>query len=232
VEIRKGVSDPDMGHPSGWPGGYEYTWFRRAADRPGACLPYEPLGRVPVLNPAEESASPSRCPPDLVVMKPVTPSLLQRVFGFVARSTIIHVLSYLIVGMASYYLVVRHYWTGDRALPWLRDPEAEFVQRWFLPAQFARGVLYGIALFPLREPLLRMKRLGGLVVASLLLLVGSIAGISGIIEDWVYTTTFHLGLFLAHLPEVVIQTLLYGYLLLAWEGRVESRRRTRGARLS
>jgi hypothetical protein len=51
-----------------------------------------------------------------------------------------------------------------------------------------------------------------------------VAGISGVIEDWVYSTTFHLGLFLAHLPEVVVQTLLYGYLLLAWERRKESAR--------
>jgi hypothetical protein len=28
VEIREGVSDPDMGHPWGW--AYRYTWFRRA----------------------------------------------------------------------------------------------------------------------------------------------------------------------------------------------------------
>ena len=62
---------------------------------------------------------------------------------------------------------------------------------------------------------------GGSAIASLLLLIGLIAGISGVIEDWVYPTIFHAGLFFAHLPEVVIQTLLYGYLLLAWERRRE-----------
>jgi hypothetical protein len=67
-------------------------------------------------------------------------------------------------------------------------------------------------------------RWGGLVIASILLLIGTIAGISGVIEDWVYSTTFHLGLFSAHLPEIVVQTILYGYLLLAWERRVEKRR--------
>lgn len=61
------------------------------------------------------------------------------------------------------------------------------------------------------------------MVASLLLLIGTVAGISGIIEDWVYSTTFHPGLFLAHLPEIVVQTLLYGYLLLAWERHVQKR---------
>jgi hypothetical protein len=31
VEIREGVSDPDMRHPWGW--AYKYTWFRRAPNR-------------------------------------------------------------------------------------------------------------------------------------------------------------------------------------------------------
>jgi hypothetical protein len=136
---------------------------------------------------------------------------------------VLHVLTYVAVGAASYWLVARQYWTGPEALPWLRDPEAEFVQRWFLPAQVVRGALYGVALFPLRGALLNLGRLGGLVIASLLLLIGAVAGISGVIEDWVYSTTFHFGLFLAHLPEIVLQTLLYGYLLLAWERRAAMR---------
>jgi hypothetical protein len=90
-----------------------------------------------------------------------------------------------------------------------------------MPAQVVRGALYGMALLPLRRALLALGAWGGAVIASLLLLIGLIAGISGVIEDWVYTTTFHAGLFLAHLPEVVVQTLLYGYLLLAWERRRE-----------
>jgi hypothetical protein len=140
--------------------------------------------------------------------------------GFVWRSTVLHVLTYFVIGAASYWLVARQYWTGPAALPWLRDPEGDFVPRWVIPAQVVRGALYGVALFPLRRALLAMGAWrGGSVIASLLLLIGLIAGISGVIEDWVYTTTFHPGLFLAHLPEVVLQTLLYGYFLLAWEHR-------------
>ena len=141
--------------------------------------------------------------------------------GFVSRSTVLHVVTYFVIGAASYWLVARRYWTGPEALPWLRDPEGDFVQRWFMPAQVVRGALYGVALFPLRKALLAMGAWGGPVIASLLLLIGLIAGISGVIEDWVYSTTFHAGLFFTHLPEVVVQTLLYGYLLLAWERRRE-----------
>lgn len=147
---------------------------------------------------------------------------LRAFVGFAVRSTVLHVLTYFVIGAVSYWLVARRYWTGSEALPWLRNPEGEFVQRWFLPAQIVRGVLHGVVLFPLKGTLLDMRRSGGLVIASVLLLIGSIAGISGIIEDWVYSTTFHFGLFMAHLPEIVLQTLVYGYLLLAWERRVEA----------
>jgi hypothetical protein len=141
--------------------------------------------------------------------------------GFVGRSTVLHVGTYVVIGAASYWLVAKDYWTGPEALPWLRDPEGDFVQRWFLPAQVVRGALYGLALLPLRRALLGMGAWGGSVIASLLLLIGMVAGINGVIEELVFGTTFHAGLFLAHLPEVVVQTLLYGYLLLAWERRAE-----------
>ena len=149
---------------------------------------------------------------------------LIRFAGWTIRSTVLHVVTYVAIGALSYWLVARHYWVGPDALPGLRDPEGAFVQRWFLPAQVVRGVLHAIVLFPFRSTLLDMRRSGGVVIAALLLVIGSIAGISGAIEGWVYTTTFHFGLFMAHLPEVVVQTLLYGYLLLAWERRAERRR--------
>lgn len=155
---------------------------------------------------------------------PQTPGLIRRFVGFTLRSTVLHVLTYLVIGAASFWLVARPLWTGPDRLPWLRDPEGDFVQRWFLPAQVVRGVLQAAALFPLRGALIEMGRWGGLAIASLLILIGSIAGISGAVETWVYSTTFHTGLFLAHLPEVVLQTLLYGYLLLAWERRAEAKR--------
>ena len=148
---------------------------------------------------------------------------LRSSIGFIFRSAVLHVLTYYVIGAASYWLVARRYWTGPDALPWVRNPEGAFVQRWQLLAQIVRGALHGIALVPLKEALLGMGRWGGLVVASLLLLIGSVAGTSGLIEAWLYTTTFHMGLFVAHLPEIVVQTLLYGYLLLAWERRVSKR---------
>lgn len=161
-------------------------------------------------------------------MSPGTPGFMRRFVGFVLRSTVLHVVTYFVIGAASYWLVARRFWSGSEALPWLRDPQGEFVQHWFLPAQLVRGVLHGAILYPLRGALLGMGRWGGLMIAGILLVIGTVAGISGSIEAWVYSTTFHLGLFLAHLPEIVLQTILYGYLLLAWERRVSRRQEVAG----
>jgi hypothetical protein len=139
--------------------------------------------------------------------------------GFAVRLTAVHILTYMVIGGISYWLIARKYWVGPARVPGLNDPTGDFVQRWLLPAQILRGFIYAVALYPLRRALLGMGRWGGLVVASLMLLVGSIAGISGFIESCVYMADPHVALFLVHLPEVVIQSLLFGYLLLWWERR-------------
>lgn len=90
---------------------------------------------------------------------------------------------------------------------------------WILPDQILRGILYGLALFPIRDALVDLGRWGGLVVASLLLIIGQIAGISGVIEGWVFIMTANLPVFFATLPEVIVQTLAFGYWLLYWEKR-------------
>ena len=140
--------------------------------------------------------------------------------GFTFRLTAVHILTYLVIGGLYYWLIAKKYWTGPKKLPGLRDPSGEFVQRWFLPAQILRGSIYAVALYPLRRAFLDLGRWGGPVIASLMLLIGCIAGISGFIESCVYTADPHVELFLAHLPEVVIQSLLFGYLLVYWERRV------------
>ena len=154
-------------------------------------------------------------------MKTTQRNILRVLVGFTFRSTVLHIITYLVVGGLSYHFLTHRYWEGPDALPGFRNPRSAHVMHWFLPAQIARGILYGLVLFPLRRELLDMKHWGGFVIGSILFMIGSVIGISGAIEGWVYVTNFHLSLFLASLPEVVIQTFLYGYLLLAWERRIE-----------
>lgn len=139
--------------------------------------------------------------------------------GFTFRSTVLHVLTYMVIGSLAFHFMTHHY---DETATEMRDVHSPHVMHWFFLAQIVRGILYGIVLFPLRRPLLDMGRWGGLMIGNILFMISSIVGINGVIEAWVYTH-FNPYLFLAHLPEVVIQTTLFGYLLLAWERRVEKR---------
>jgi len=150
------------------------------------------------------------------------------IVGFVSRSTLLHLVTYLVIGALSYRLFAHRMWEGDTAVPGLRDPHSQFVQMWIIPAQIFRGALHGFVFLPLRRTLLDMKH-GGLLIASILLLIGSIGGINGAVEMLIYTTGFNLQLFFAHLPEIIIQTILFGYLLLAWERRAEKKRGMRVA---
>ena len=147
-------------------------------------------------------------------------SVVRALMGFSLRSSVVHTVTYFVVGALAFRFMTHTY---DEAAPGMRDVHGGFVMRWFLPAQIVRGLLLGFVFFPLRTALLDMRGLGGLVVAGVLVMIGCIVGINGAIESWVYSTRFDLGLSLVHLPEVIIQTLLYGYLLLAWERRVEKR---------
>jgi len=126
----------------------------------------------------------------------------------------------MVVGALAFHFMTHH---TDETAPGIQDLHGPHVMHWFIPAQFVRGILHGFVLFPLRRALLDMKRWGGLVVGSILVMVGSVIGISGAIEAWVYSTGFNPAIFLVHLPEVVIQTILFGYWLLAWERRVEKK---------
>jgi hypothetical protein len=151
-------------------------------------------------------------------MKSTQRSFLRVLAGFTFRSTLLHVITYMVIGGLAFHFMTHRY---DEASAGMQDVHGQHVMHWFFVAQIIRGILHGLVLFPLRRALLDMKRWGGLVVGSILFMFGSVIGISGGIESWVYSTHFNLDLILVHLPEVVIQTVLYGYLLLAWERRVE-----------
>ncbi|MFZ6780191.1 hypothetical protein ACO0LD_25440 [Undibacterium sp. Ji83W] len=141
--------------------------------------------------------------------------------GFIARTTLLHLLTYLIIGAISYRLYAYRMWEGEHAVPGLRDPHSQFVQTWILPTQLLRGILHGIIFLPLRQNLLKQGKWGGLIIASILIFIGAVGGINGAMEALVYTTGFNLELFLTHFPEIVVQTLLFAYLLLAWEARID-----------
>jgi hypothetical protein len=106
---------------------------------------------------------------------------------------------------------------GGPAMQTYMKPPSEFGP-WVIPSQILRGLILAVALYPFLGRILELKRWGWLSVSSLYLLIGTIAGSGGVIEHIVFTTT-PVFFTLATLPEIVVQGLMFGYLLVFWERR-------------
>jgi hypothetical protein len=68
--------------------------------------------------------------------------------------------------------------------------------------------------YPLRETLYGMGRLGGLFVAGLMVGIGCLAGFNGLMENLIFYRNVSLYLYYIHIPEILAQTLLFGYSLM------------------
>ena len=144
----------------------------------------------------------------------------QTIRGFVqfsVRLTLSHFGSYVLVGGVSYLLIMRHCWGNIPANTGLRDITSAHVQFWIWPAQLLRGLILAGVFYPLRAALLGMGRWGGLAVAGAMIGIGCLAGFNGLIEDLIFYHNVSLYLYYIHIPEVLAQTLLFGYLLMWWE---------------
>lgn len=148
-------------------------------------------------------------------------SALNSFVRFYRRVALAHVCSYVLVGGVSYMLIMRYCWGAIPANAGLRDITGSHVQFWIWPAQFIRALILAAVLYPLREALLRMGKLGGLFVAGLMVGIGCLAGFNGLIEDLIFYHNVSLYLYYIHIPEISAQTLLFGYSLM-WLERTAS----------
>jgi len=66
-----------------------------------------------------------------------------------------------------------------------------------------------------------MGRTAGLAIAGVMLGIGCLAGFNGLIEDLIFYKNVSLYLYCVHIPELLAQTLAFGYLLMKWERAAE-----------
>jgi hypothetical protein len=139
-------------------------------------------------------------------------------FGrFFARLTACHMVTYFVVGALAYFAF--DYATAFRSehfACWMRPTTSKWVA--VGPAlQWIRGLVFAAALFPFRHVFLETGR-GWLKLWGLLLglaILGTAGPAPGSIEGLIYTTIPPLDQIIG-LREVVVQTLLFSYLLVAW----------------
>ena len=137
---------------------------------------------------------------------------------FYARVATAHFLSYVVVGAISYVLIMRACLPRVPADVGLREITSTHVQTWLWPAQFVRALVIAAALYPIRDALARAGRWAGLTIAGLMVGIGCLAGFNGLIEDLIFYRNVSLYLYYIHIPEVLCQTVAFGYLL-AWMER-------------
>ncbi len=142
---------------------------------------------------------------------------------FYMRMTMAHVLTYVVIGGFSYMLIMRHCWANFPADLSLRDITGSHVQFWLWPAQFIRSLVLAAVFYPLRETLLRKGRFGGLLVAGIMVGIGCLAGFNGLIENLIFYRNVSLYLYYVHIPEILAQTLAFGYFLVWLEKAAEQR---------
>ena len=136
---------------------------------------------------------------------------------FYARVALAHFVSYVVIGAISYMLIMRYCLPLVPAEVGLRPITSTHVQVWLWPMQFARALILAAVFYPLRETLLRAGRLGGLLVAGIMIGIGCLAGFNGLLENLIFYRNVSLYLYYIHIPEISAQTLCFGYLLMALE---------------
>ena len=141
---------------------------------------------------------------------------------FYCRVAVTHFVSYVVVGAVSYMLIMRYCLPRVPAEAGLREITSAHVQMWLWPAQLVRALVLAASLYPLRETILRAGRLGGLLVAGLMIGIGCLGGFNGLIENLIFYHNVSLYLYYIHIPEILGQTLVFGYSL-AWMERMASR---------
>lgn len=143
-------------------------------------------------------------------------------FGFAGRIIVAHFLTYFALGLLFYLLglnVVVYYEQHPHPLvnAVFRETSSLLVTAGPL-FQLLRGGIFALALYPFRSVILERKfgwlHLWGLFLAFAILAPSSAA--PGSIEGWVYTN-FPLSFHLIYLPEVLLQTLAFALLFVAWE---------------
>lgn len=148
---------------------------------------------------------------------------------FVAKVTVAHVISYLVVGALAYEWLTKPFYEGSGALftSFMRSPadpeDLSHITLWLLPAQLARGTLFGAALLPLRAFLLGRPRPDRfLALAGLCVVFGfwsSAAAAPGNIEGLVYLRPeFDWPVHLRVQPELLVQLFSFSAWVAWWMG--------------
>jgi len=152
---------------------------------------------------------------------------MKKLLTYLLKFTIVHTITYLIIGMIAYPLLTKDFYIGENAVfsSFMVTQEDEELWNnvliWIFPGQILRGVLIGLVFYPFYSVLnswTYQKRL--LTIASIYIVIGfwaSAVAAPGTIDGMIYmrpeiTIMTHLKV----QPEIIIQGLLMSAWISKW----------------
>ena len=128
-----------------------------------------------------------------------------------------HIVTYFFAGFIAKALgVFDFYPPSPTAISYLRNPASAYVWAHMFPAQISRSLLYAVALLPIFGWVREQNQFkGGLIIGSIIFLVGYVAASGGLIEHTVFFTEYPLRFALISLVEISIQAFLFGQAVMA-----------------
>ncbi|MCL5784381.1 MAG: hypothetical protein M1142_03445 [Patescibacteria group bacterium] len=123
-----------------------------------------------------------------------------------------HIVTYFFAGIISNALgVFDFYPPSPAAISYLRNPHDPLVWKLMFPAQILRGALYALAFLPIIGWIKKQHQFkGGLIIGSIIFLVGYVAASGGLIEHTVFFTEYPLRFALISLVEIATYSFLFG----------------------
>lgn len=138
-----------------------------------------------------------------------------KLFGLTIKSIIVHTVTYMLVGLFAFlFLNYSEGFAAPELACWMRQTNDPMVTAGPL-IQPVRGIIFGLAFFPIREVLFR-KKLGWLITWWLLVALGILSTFGpapGSVEGLVYTI---LPVSYTTYLEIGVQSFLLSLLLYIW----------------
>lgn len=147
-----------------------------------------------------------------------------RLPGLTAKTVVVHTVTYFVAGVLAYTLGGYEQSFSEPPLSYFMRPTSD---RWVMAGpllQPVRGVIFALALYPLRNVLFAQRR-GWLILWWLLLALGVLSTFGpapGSVEGLIYTIIPPLDQIMG-LWEVLLQTFLFSAMLVYWVNHPEKR---------
>lgn len=149
----------------------------------------------------------------------------EKIFGYVVRFSVIHVLTYVIAGLI--FMKLQNYsqvFSESELFMNYRSLDSPIVRAAAL-FQFLRGSLFALLLYPFYDTIIESKY-GWLMLFGVLwgfTFIGSVSATPGSIEGFIYTN-IPLSEHLIGVPEVTTQMLAFSWLFNRYERKVIAKR--------